>query len=190
MKVVTAYTPNYRPYFDRMAASIRRQHVKLIDFCFADRGSWVENCSTKPDHIRTAMDNTDHDGLLWIDADAIAWHIPEWLIDQIDSKAFDVHIAKRANGEILSGTLGVSRTPHARRFLNAWYALCKEQTDVWDQRHIEAALERIEGISVGELPPEACFIFDSMRKEMPDAQPFIEHFQASRIHNEQRTNRS
>lgn len=145
-------------------------HVAMVP----SEGDWVDNCARKAEVMLGLHGDTP---LCWVDADARVIRPPSLLGSQAMGAA-DV-AWHTFEGHPASGTVWVAGGPAGHRFLKAWRQACEWNRGTWDQRLLETALVA-SGARHYELPPEYCFIYDHSRRHWPDAQPVIEHYQASR----------
>ena len=142
-------------------------------------GSWQANTQYKAVFLRDmlAKHGATH-RLLYVDADAVVREYPS-LLDRISC---DVAVHSTPRGP-LSGTIYLESTPATRSLLGSWIEENLRHPRRWDQVNLGAVLARKQkelGLRLVELPVEYTFIFDLFRRNHPDAQPVIEHFQASR----------
>lgn len=170
MRIINYHTPQYAGEAARLESSVRRLgvpfHIEVMD----DLGSWGANCQRKATFIR---DQLTRGPVLWVDADAIVWKLPNEM-----PSGFDIAF-HRWRRELLTGTVMVYPTDGAFALIDAWIARNNEVPGTSDQLRLDDVITG-SGAAVGELGPEWCFIFDLMRRDNPDVRPMIEHFQASR----------
>ena len=99
------------------------------------------------------------------------------LFFQIDC---DVAFHRFKGKELLSGTVFFKNTVKTVELLDRWIEINKENPEIFDQKNLDTAIKSISDISIIELPPEYCFIFDLSKDYYPRVNPIIEHYQASR----------
>lgn len=154
-----------------LVSSCRKFNIPRSVDTIPNCGSWEVNCSQKPSYLLRKLDELRRP-ILWVDADGEFMAEPH-LFDGLDC---DVAVHRNPVGQILSGTVYLNDTTPARRLVEAWSALCGEDPRTWDQKHLEAALDRLKGLRVFYLPREYCAVFDHYKVE----NPVILHKQASR----------
>lgn len=191
LMVIAYYTDDrYKREADRLRQSLLEHGLKHRIDAFEDRGSWAANTSAKPTFIRRMM--YAHNGpVLYLDADAVVQRPPK-VVQDLRPEMWDIAVHYRERDhrpygsrlELLSGTIWLGNTPACKRLVELWEAVCQTDPGTWDQRHLERIIRETPDLRVFRLPPEYCFIFDSMCKQHPDAVPVIEHFQASRRYKE------
>jgi hypothetical protein len=147
-------------------------------------GSWQANTHFKAEFLQSMAREYRDRRLLYLDADAVIRKEPI-LLDEIVTD-IAVHYRKHLSApddkryELLSGTIYLCPNSRSLGLLDRWIAENREHPDPWDQVNLAEAIRNTPELHVFELPPEYTFIFDTMRQEYPDADPVIEHFQASR----------
>lgn len=181
--LIAFHTPD--PVYSGEAARFRKSVEKL---CLQheitevpSRGSWVENCSRKPAWIlgrRMAISGP----LLYVDVDAVLHSDPWPYLSGYDG---DVAVFVRENGNVASGTIWVNDTDGARELLTVWKQACDADPTEWDQRVLQAIIERDERavaprFNVQRLPVNMTFIFDKGHRHVYGG-VVIEHLQASRV---------
>jgi len=177
---VTFWTDDYyQEQTERLAASCRAWGVDLQAFHVDDRGSWVLNCAAKAEVVLTALDEFPDRDLVFVDADAELVRAPTLFLDL----EADVAAHLKDGQELLSGTVYFRNCEATRRLVRRWIALGRDQVDAWDQKTLWTALQEAQatGLLFRQLPPEYTFIFDTMARAYPDAEPVILHHQASRL---------
>ena len=173
-RFVSFATPDYMLEAASLVQSLEAHgldyHVALVPLAGRD---WAQVCASKPAFM-LAHARSSQRPVCWVDADARVVRRPDF--EALDHE--DVAFA-RFGAEAMSGTVWVNDTGPGRVFLAEWSRLCEANPNEWDQRQLDAALER-SGARFCELDPEFCWIFDLSRARYGARQPIIEHFQASR----------
>lgn len=183
-KVVSFYTSDYKADADRLIASLAKFKIPCHIHRTVSFGSWAANTAWKPKFLCEQRE-TRSGPIVWIDCDAIVRQYPyefDLLADpkRIAIKPYDIAVHYRRGEELLSGTVWINDTPGAREILDKWDAKQVEDWTVWDQKTLASVLNEAPAIRVYNLPASYAFIFDLMKRESPDVEPVIEHFQASR----------
>jgi hypothetical protein len=145
-------------------------------------GSWQKNTSYKPTFLKRMIRDFAPSNIVYVDVDAEFQRYPD-LFDTLDTTmshdvavyVFDRSCYRRSpqGTEVLSGTIFFRNAPGTNTILDAWELRCRQQENVWDQKHLEYVLKDQYDL----LPGEYCKIFDRM-EEITD--PVIVHYQASR----------
>jgi len=179
---VSFYTPDYEDCAIDLMMSLETFGLSSDVQAFKDLGTWLKNCAAKPKYIWQMMSKHEGHPIVWIDADAVVRRRPE-LFDSMEADLgvvrYEWPAPKRV--EILSGTVYVANNIKAHRLVDAWIEECADKPDIWDQKCLENAMERIEEkVKVTYLPISYAFISDTHRKKFPGVEPVIEHFQRSR----------
>jgi hypothetical protein len=116
---------------------------------------------------------------LYLDVDAVMVQ-PPVLLDNLQADIAAVHFAKKA--ELLSGTLFLGNTPLCHRVVEKWININEQYPDklpngkdAWDQRTLEMAIKRTEGVCFIELPQEYTWITELTQRHAPGLSPVIMH---------------
>lgn len=180
---VSYYTPDYEEVAHRLKLSLATFELEHIVVPVPDRGTWVANCARKPLFIRDLLSQMKKP-LVWIDADAVVVKRPALFEDSAychDAAVcrYTWHQGKR---ETLSGTVWFNDTYMAKRMVEHWIEQQALLPDMWDQVGLQMAVAEAEKTSavIENLPVEYCYIHDLHRREHPDADPVIVHYQHSR----------
>lgn len=173
------YTTNYLSKVLRLKASLDRfglnYHLKRVP----RRLTWEATTRLKAQFVAECLKNfPDHD-VLYLDADAIIRHEPEFF-NSVTSDVCMLFTPVVRDGKraltIAAGTLYVRNTEGGRRFAEIWRSNEPKVGPLGlDEDMIYSAFSELEGVSFTALPRAYSKIFDS---NGPD--PVIEHFQASR----------
>lgn len=174
----------------RYAAEAARLRKSLDLLCLKhdirgvpDLGSWQANTLYTATFIQQMMAEYTDRHIVYVDADAVVWNIPV-LFDTLEGR-YDFAVHYRAGHELLNGTLWIAQTKAARDLVQLWLDTNRDCPGTWDQKNLQAAINYSGGMGLRlfKLPPEYCLIFDIMVDDT-DAEPVIEHLQASREVNE------
>jgi hypothetical protein len=142
-------------------------------------GSWQKNTQLKSWFVQKMLQ--DHQGrkLLYLDVDAIMVRSPI-LLDTIEADIAAVHFAK--GSEFLSGTVFFGNTVQCNRVVQKWIHLNElyperlpDGREAWDQRTLEMAIKKIQGVNFIELPQEYTWITELTQKYAPNLSPVIMH---------------
>jgi hypothetical protein len=175
MKIVSYYTPLYQTVVKNLIKSLEKFNLPHYVKDLEEQGSWDKNTHYKPIFLLEQIVNED--AVVWTDADSVIKQEPK-LFHELDCDvAFN-----RFNGELLSGTVYFKNTPATINLLKTWIKINEMNPQIWDQRNLDTAISQCE-LTIGELPPEYCCIYDLTRQKYPNISPVIEHFQASRTYN-------
>ena len=151
-----------------------------------DFGGWQANTRYKAKFMREMLDKHPDKSLLYVDCDSIIQRRPS-----LFTKDYSADIAVRyqdfrwRKNECLSGTIYMENNERTRELCDVWYKTNVDDPDQvknieqWNLAKIIKSMKP-QGLRVKNLPPEYTFIFDHMKRIYPQAQPVIEHFQASR----------
>lgn len=182
------YTEDYTEPASRLVASMREHRLDHEVTKVPDAGKWIYNCAYKPKFIHSMLLRHGDRPMVWTDADSVVRANPplfEGLSPSLETcdAAICEYSWRGLRTETLSGTIWLAPTPGALRLVDIWAALQITMPQEMDQRVLAKAVElaRSEGVRVGKLPVEYCFITDLHRVEHPQAVPVFEHFQHSRI---------
>jgi len=180
--LVIAYFTVDTPY--EHEAETLKASLESLDYSYhvcgvANLGSWQKNTQYKALFIKYMLDKYPGKNLLYLDVDAVMVK-PPVLLDNLKADIAAVHFAKRV--ELLSGTLYLGNTPQCKRVVNKWIRLNEKYPetlpngkDAWDQRTLEMAIKRIEGVKFVELPQEYTWITELTQRLCPGLNPVIMH---------------
>ena len=174
MKFVSFFTDNYTEEAHRLMDSLSRLNLQFEIEIIKNQGSWQANTQYKAKFLLKKQEK--HGKVCWLDADCEVKKYPELLFDINEDVAF--HRFK--DQELLSGTVFFNDSDAANLLLREWVKVNQERPDKWDQKNLDEAIKRSPFVTIKQLPPEYCFIFDLSRKYYKITQPIIEHYQASR----------
>lgn len=174
MKFISYYTYKYKNEAAKLKQSLEALGLQYHVAGIEDQGSWDANTHYKPIFIKQQIQNQN--AVVWLDADCMVLQHPQ-LFFELDC---DVAFHRFKGKELLSGTVFFKNTARTIELLDKWIGINKENPDVFDQKNLDQALKSMTDISIIELPPEYCFIFDLSKDYYPRVNPIIEHYQASR----------
>jgi hypothetical protein len=177
--VCAFYTPNYLEPLLALKASLDALGINYFLKRYDRAATWEATTRLKPVFVDHCMGRfPDHD-VLYLDADAVVRKIPTFF-DTVTSDVCLLFNAVKPGKihylRIAAGTLLVRNTEGGRRFAAQWKA---EEANAsmlsLDEDLIYMAMPKLQGVSFTALPQAYTKIFDR-----PGADPYIEHFQASR----------
>ena len=166
LRIVTAYTPNYKHLADRLVASAKFYDAPITPVAFDDLGSWAKNNNFKPVAVLDTMIRTGDD-CLWLDADMslrewpTSWPEGDILIHYAgspESKVFDfatrrVVENKERHRTPFGGHILFRNRPLVRTLLKSWKVLCGQYAGITnDEQCLMRALGMLlDTISIGPL---------------------------------------
>lgn len=184
--IVSYYTKDtpYKAQAMRLATSLERfkqpWHIEEVP----NFGSWQKNTHYKATFIKFMKAKFADRAIVFVDADAEFVRYPE-LFSKLkcdlglcyrDYAVFPCRSRKHGR-ELLSGTMFIANNRKTLAFLDHWIEI-NNITTRWEQLNLEAALgEWHDQLTIKEMPPSYCTIFDWMRKVRD---PVIIQHQASR----------
>lgn len=174
MKFISYYTYKYKNEAAKLKQSLEALSLNYHIAAIEDQGSWDANTHYKPIFIKQQIQNQD--AVVWLDADCMVLGKPELLFN-LDC---DVAFHRYRGTELLSGTVFFKNTARTIELLDKWIDINKQNPEIFDQKNLDKALKSMTDISIKELPPEYCFIFDLSKEYYLGVNPIIEHYQASR----------
>lgn len=174
MKFISYYTPNYEQQANRLKESLDKIGLPYTIEAIDNLGSWDANTHYKPQFILKHLIGTD--AVIWTDADSVIRENPI-LFDSLDC---DIAFHRFKDKELLSGTVYFKNTVATISILLSWIEINRENPEIFDQKNLDTAIQLTSDLTISELPPEYCFIFDLSREYYGGRKPVIEHFQASR----------
>lgn len=143
-------------------------------------GSWQKNTQYKAEFVQAMLEMHPGQPLLYLDVDAVMVQ-PPVLLDGLKADIAAVHFARQT--ELLSGTVFFGNTVQCNRVVQKWIALNKQYPvtlpngrEAWDQRTLEMAIKKIQGVNFVELPQEYTWIVELTQKRCPECtSPVIMH---------------
>jgi hypothetical protein len=150
-------------------------HVEQID-----NNDWdfARACAFKPWFLYGAMLlYSNYPALVYLDSDSVVMEYPA-LFEQIPAE-FDIGVHFRDEKELLASTIYLKNTPKIQEFVLEWAGRSQEDLKTWEQKHLQAMLNERPDITVYQLPPAYCQIFDLMAGV--GGPPVIQQRQASRL---------
>lgn len=185
-KIIGFYTKDtlYEREAYRLYRSAIKKNLAISLEAIDDMGSWLQNTSFKATFLLEER-RKQRGPLLYVDADAVI-HRDPWSILLQDYNKCDLALYyDKSQNELLSGTILLNDTLQCENVLAQWQCLCLDNPDIWDQKVLQSLLESelkegCKEISLGRLPIEFCWIFDTIEYELTQESVYIEHLQASR----------
>lgn len=180
MFTVVAYYTVGTPYEEEilnLKESCQKFKLKTDIEGVKNLGSWQRNTQYKAKFLLRKVKVHFGTRIVYLDCDAKVQKYP----DLFDTMTEDVGVHYRDGSQLLSGTIFLNCNERVEALIKSWVQMNKQNPLVWDQHNLKATIIRMNRhenkVSVRDLPPQYCQIFDSMRKF---GNPVIEHFQASR----------
>jgi hypothetical protein len=168
----------------RLVHSLDKYELECWIGRIEDRGQWIHNCAQKPAFIREMLIKHHDRPVAWTDADSEIMKSPDLFNreGQVDAMVCEYEW-RNGKRETLSGTIWFNIGPGSLYLVDQWLDIQRDNQNEMDQRTLAMAVQRTRdaGFKVGVLPVEYCFIFDHHRREHPTADPFIVHYQHSRV---------
>jgi hypothetical protein len=177
---VSFYTKDtpYVALANRLEASLKNCQLPYLIEGVDSLGDWYKNTTFKATFLQRVCEKHGNKfDILWIDADAIVRQDPRPVLERTDC---DLGAVFRKGQELLTGTLLLRHNDRTHQLFGLWKAQCALRPRVWEQKNLQAVLNKVEGLKVVALPPSLTYIFDISKVEHPDTEPIIEHYQASR----------
>lgn len=145
---------------------------------YPSRGYWEANTRIKPEFLLACLQRFPGRDIVYLDADSVV-HAPLELFFSFpgDLGVFVAPPNSPLSHPYLTGTLYLRNTAAVHRFVQDWIDAQGGMVLGVDQDSFSAAIERNPALVVTPLPESYVKIFDR-----GDAEPVIEHFQASRRH--------
>ncbi|MCK4284342.1 MAG: hypothetical protein KAX44_08505, partial [Candidatus Brocadiae bacterium] len=180
--VVGYYTPGYEAEVVKLVQSLDEFGLPHEIDLQPDIGNWKANAHYRPFYLATKRKAYPRRPLLSLDADCMVRADP---IKHLSSLVCDIAVHQR-NDIYLPGTLWLNPTPGTDALLRRWQYRNQQGPAHYDRRNFTQAIRDLPGLTVAELPPEYCCIYDLTRNDHPGIVPIVEHFQASRTREEGR----
>lgn len=196
MKIVSFYTSHYERDAKLLIQSIEKFNIPYEVDYREKVGSWEANTQMKAPFILEKL--KQNESVVWTDADSRIKQYPE-LFDNIETDTAFFFIPREKSGQFVlpercalknsivdeqgflqSGTMYFKNTPRTITLLEMWIEKNKEDNQQWDQWTLQACLEKIDGLTITELPPEYVWIDGISPSEYGNLKPVIYHTQASR----------
>ena len=185
--VVSYYTVNtpYEKEAGKTIQSCKRLGLNHDIVGIKNLGNWQANTRYKAKFMLEMLEKYPDKRLLWVDCDDIIRKKPILFEDYRTDIAVRYQDFRWRKNECLSGTIYMENNARTKKLCEVWLNTnTKEGNEVntFEQWNLDTAIQEMkkEGLKFANLPPEYTFIFDSMKKMYPKADPVIEHFQASR----------
>jgi len=177
MIVVCYYTPDYYHETSRLALSLLRVGLPYHFEIRESQGSWIQNVHIRAKFLKSMRKLYPDKTLLSLDVDCVVHSnkIPDLYLCDI---AFHTLVRKNKS-EKLPGTLFLNPTPNTDKFLDEWIKQNELSPNRPDRVNFAMAINNSK-LTIRELDPRLCWIFDISKEVYGDKQPIIEHLQASR----------
>jgi len=186
--IVAYYTLNtpYEAEANKLIASLKNLGINYDVVGIKNLGNWQANTRFKAKFMEIMLNKHVGKNLLYVDSDAIVHRSP------ILFQNYQCDIAVRwqdfrwKQNECLSGTIFMANNDKTRELCRRWQQINTNEGpnaktfEQWNLGKVIQDMRREGKIKDKNLPPEYTFIFDLMRALYPNANPVIEHFQASR----------
>jgi len=191
--IFTFYTKNtpYEEEAKRLTKDCMKIGVPITVLKVSSTGSWVENTMLKPKMILKALERTDYDCLVWVDADARMQLYP-YFFEKLDRDGTDFSVFQMGSkSRVTSGTIFMRNNDKVKEFVSQWMHVAEKSKERLGDQHALRHLIKKCGykkfnIKYKPLPYTYCYIFDdSLRHLAPNIKPLngpavILHTQASR----------
>ena len=181
----TLFTP-YESEAQKLIDSCKKLNVRYDIQGVQNLGSWQSNTRFKAKFILDILDKYPGKKLIYVDCDAVI-HKP--LTELLNCNA-DIGVRYQdfrwRENECLSGTIFIKSSEKTKKLCQRWIEINIAEgpnATTFEQWNLDKAIQELiisDGLVLENLRPEMCFIFDLMRQIYPNADPVIEHFQASR----------
>lgn len=184
--VVGYYTLNtpYEQEAQKLINSCRNLGLEYDIVGVDNMNNWQANTRHKAKFMLDMLIKHPEKRLLYVDCDAVIHSMPVLFNDYSADIAVRYQDFSYKKNECLSGTIYMENNLKTRRLCEKWIeANASGNQNILEQVNLGSVIEEMsaaEGLTFKNLPPEYTFIFDSMRRIYPTAEPVIEHFQASR----------
>ena len=187
VKFIGYYTINtpYAIEAAKLKASLEELNLEHDIVGIKNLGNWESNTKMKPKVIKDMLDKYPDYSIVYVDSDAIIRSKPELFYNiKEDIGVRYQDFSHRKTPECLSGTIYFANNERSKQLCDLWISKCGSTKIkiLAEQSVLPIAIEEMKsnGLTVMNIPPEYTFIFDTMKKIYPKAEPVIEHFQASR----------
>ena len=185
---IAYYTGDYAAQAGRLRTSLVRHGFEHFLQRVPDQGSWLANTGLKPRFVQACLERFQDRALLYLDADAVLVRQPKLLETYREPGTCDIAIHFRPRQErkpeLMSGTIYLANTPGCRRVVAEWVEEQTQHPDVWDQRNLQAVIERLgDAVRLKLLPASYCYIIGRTRSGEP---PVIAHRLSSKARRKRR----
>jgi len=158
--VVSYFTLNtgYEDEVKKLVTSLQKFNLSYYIEGIRNFGNWQANTHYKARFIRKVMDWIQVP-VVSLDADAIVQQYPE-LFDTIQEDMAAYFTKKN----LLSGTMYFKNNVKVKDLLDSWIVANAKNTGTWEQQVLTDLLPAWrDKVSIRELPPTYCQIFDLMK---------------------------
>jgi len=181
--VIVGYYTN--AFYEHEASRLLKSAIALkLHPCYVTevqtQNDWKADAHLRPTFLLDMIERFPTQPLLSLDVDAFI-HEDPWPHLEHYQFLYDIafHTFKKTK-EKLPGTLLINNTRATRKLLKVWHALNQDRSQHFDRVNFAAAVQIVDELRIGALPPELCWIFDLFPSVYGTKQPIIEHLQASR----------
>ena len=182
-KIIVAYYTEgpYEAEAERLERSLNRLGLRYFFMPIREDLSWLDAVHFRAAFLLLMQQKYPDTSILSLDADCVV-HSDPWV--GFEEKVFDIGVHKLVRpglpDEYLPGTLFIHPAPGARDLLLQWDTETKNQPLECDSVCFNLAIKSYDYLTIAQLPPEHCWVFDISKEAYGDRQPVIEHLQASR----------
>ena len=144
-------------------------------------GSWQKNTQYKAHFLRDMLTKHVPRPIFYVDTDGRFRRYPDLLCNMDPRINFACHWKKTNHSgqacapKLISSGIFFRNNARVYKLIDDWIAENERNPNTWDQRTLDAVIDR-NAPDVLDLPPEYCAIFDASMA----AEPVIEQMQASR----------
>jgi hypothetical protein len=176
--VCAFYTDKYREEVENLKASLEDLNIEHYIKSYESRGYWEANTRIKPEFLLECMNKFNNKAVVYIDADAIV-RKPLDLFNVIseDIGVYCSSVTDNFSHKYLTGTIFLNNNLKVKKFLMDWIKFQDGVVIRVDQDSFEQAIKVNNEVTIHCLPQSYVKIFDK-----GNADPVVEHFQASRKH--------
>ncbi len=180
--VISYYTKDtpYEQEAKTLINSLQKFDIKYDIVRVVNKGSWVKNCAYKAEFCLSML-SKHKSPIVWIDCDAVILRYPT-LFNELSDYDVAVHYRNRITRpkELLSGTVYFNYTFESLKVIAYWVVECLTDENLWDQKALSRAINKIDNLKLYTLPASYVKIFDAVDMICENNEPVIIHNQASR----------
>jgi len=173
MKVVAFVTsPEYAKLAEGLEASCEKWEIPFTLYECDHKPTWAENVNYKPEIVRQALESSNGDPVLYVDADAYLYAYPELLRNPDQDFAAYYQSPKQPCG----GSLWFRPSKRMKAVVDLWCRLVEERPNHADDWvNLRDALDSDRYLPKLHLPPAYNWHPATMRQRFPGAKPVIVH---------------
>ena len=193
--VISFFTEGHyeKVFRDNLYPTLIDQRVSYHVECVKTKFSWGANTNIKPFFVQRMLQKYPGRTLIWLDADSRIENPPK-LFDKIDDK-YDMGVfyldldmwyqTSRHKGkrELGSGIIMLRNRPATMDVVKLWCQYVKAEPKVWEQKHLQRAVEGTPTLVKFNFPLEYSYIYSLPNGQPPHVKldaPVIVQYQASR----------